>query len=1077
MANGGFEIPVDIKPQVQDSGNTQKFFTDLANQGTTAINKVARAAGQPIKQEVIFEVQDGQMTASIRNTSELLKKMERAQEAAKKKEQAALRATAREEAAFRKKQIQDIERARKAEAKRLAELEKRAQAARAAELKKIQEAVAAGERLLQKEKQVNTEIGKRKALINGAMLAQKGSLSALQADLDLQKLRLNNTRMGTQAYRDQAAVVQKLQTQMNGLTASSKRSGASIVSGFIKAQVAMAALVATMNQFRQVFTDTFDRGGAEQRFRNLTDSAAEYEQAMRLAEIASADFGITQTEATKGLSDLYARLKGVGYGLTEVNTIYRGFNTLAIQAGVAAEDAAGAFFQLSQALGSGKLQGDELRSILERMPQVTQLIASEMGVAAGEIKELGAAGQITSDVIYEAMKSAAEGSADLTAYLTDAQIAMKESKQRAEEMRVALGEALQPAYVAILNSLSDAALLLATAFEKANQYAKNNAEQIAKIVSVGLEVAKIAASVYIVVKAYQAWAKAVALVKSIKAGLLAMTGPVGWGLIAAGAFAAGAAYVGMSKLIDETGEAVNQLKEDGKAALEKTRQEAEKASQSFKGLGDSAKESAVDAKEAFKDMQQSLKQITAEYKTKNDAIKGELELNNARIKTERSLLDLQKQQAQNALDNAKNAQQRQDAAKKIMELKMAEAKLQRQADLAEISAAEKKAALAIEELKIKRQIVKVEMSLAAARGEEVKNYQKALDGLKGAVALAEQQYKRQQAVSKEQRKQVQNTYELNKEAAKLAYKIDRVYKSTKSAASAAGDYAKEMQRAASAAKQTEKTVQSTSRVVARFDVYGNKIKPKNIIDWGSMTISQAQSKLAEINKERNEYKMRKARAKENERRAAIRDEAVNKMEESWGQFLEQSKALNTRMVDGVKQAVEFTKQQEEQLRVQFENMYSISNRREYSMVKFQPRKDDYAYMGFPTAGRRESGGPVSGGSTYTVNERGREGFLSASGRLSEINVPSWGSWRAPSSGEVIPAHVWSEMKAASSAVSSSASRMAAGGASGMVSRVRQSGDVDNSRVTNHVTIQSASPIQAASEVMVAAAKRRRRRFR
>ena len=120
---------------------------------------------------------------------------------------------------------------------------------------------------------------------------------------------------------------------------------------------------------------------------------------------------------------------------------------------------------------------------------------------------------------------------------------------------------------------------------------------------------------------------------------------------------------------------------------------------------------------------------------------------------------------------------------------------------------------------------------------------------------------------------------------------------------------------------------------------------------------------------------------------------------------------------------------------------------------------------------------MSGGSTYTVNERGREGFLSASGRLSEINVPSWGSWRAPSSGEVIPAHVWSEMKAANSAVASSASRLASGGASGMVSRIRQSGDVDNSRVTNHVTIQSASPIQAASEIMVAAAKRRHRRFR
>ena len=54
---------------------------------------------------------------------------------------------------------------------------------------------------------------------------------------------------------------------------------------------------------------------------------------------------------------------------------------------------------------------------------------------------------------------------------------------------------------------------------------------------------------------------------------------------------------------------------------------------------------------------------------------------------------------------------------------------------------------------------------------------------------------------------------------------------------------------------------------------------------------------------------------------------------------------------------------------------------------------------------RALGGPVSGGSTYTVNEAGREAFLSASGRLSMINAPAWGSWTAPSAGLVIPASI------------------------------------------------------------------------
>jgi tape measure domain-containing protein len=70
---------------------------------------------------------------------------------------------------------------------------------------------------------------------------------------------------------------------------------------------------------------------------------------------------------------------------------------------------------------------------------------------------------------------------------------------------------------------------------------------------------------------------------------------------------------------------------------------------------------------------------------------------------------------------------------------------------------------------------------------------------------------------------------------------------------------------------------------------------------------------------------------------------------------------------------------------------------------------------------RWSGGPVSAGSTYTVNELGKEGFLSASGRISEISRPRNSTWRAPSSGTVIPANIWSQIDLPSSRVQASSS--------------------------------------------------------
>ncbi len=129
---------------------------------------------------------------------------------------------------------------------------------------------------------------------------------------------------------------------------------------------------------------------------------------------------------------------------------------------------------------------------------------------------------------------------------------------------------------------------------------------------------------------------------------------------------------------------------------------------------------------------------------------------------------------------------------------------------------------------------------------------------------------------------------------------------------------------------------------------------------------------------------------------------------------------------------------------------------------------------------RASGGPVSGGSAYTVNELGKEAFLSASGALSMINAPAWGTWRAPSSGTVIPAHLTSQLDVPSGGVNinktSNASAASGGGMSmsRMVSAI--AGALGGDTVTNNVTIQSANTTQAASDVMVQLAKLKRLRY-
>lgn len=65
-----------------------------------------------------------------------------------------------------------------------------------------------------------------------------------------------------------------------------------------------------------------------------------------------------------------------------------------------------AVYQLSQAMGAGKLMGDEFRALSENAPIILKYIAREMGVAQGALKELSSEGKITSEIIYNAMMKA-----------------------------------------------------------------------------------------------------------------------------------------------------------------------------------------------------------------------------------------------------------------------------------------------------------------------------------------------------------------------------------------------------------------------------------------------------------------------------------------------------------------------------------------------------------------------------------------------------------------------------------------------------------------------------------------------
>lgn len=77
-------------------------------------------------------------------------------------------------------------------------------------------------------------------------------------------------------------------------------------------------------------------------------------------------------------------------------------------AGASTQEAANAELQLSQALGSGVLRGDELNSIFEQAPNLIQNIADYLDVPIGQIREMAADGELSADVVKAAIFAAAD---------------------------------------------------------------------------------------------------------------------------------------------------------------------------------------------------------------------------------------------------------------------------------------------------------------------------------------------------------------------------------------------------------------------------------------------------------------------------------------------------------------------------------------------------------------------------------------------------------------------------------------------------------------------------------------------
>ena len=256
-----------------------------------------------------------------------------------------------------------------------------------------EEMVAAGQQNTEAFKKLDTQTEKLGATIRGLETQQQTLTQSMKAAE-------NAASVAASAKDEAAAATKRLQEQenmaqsvTNSLTSSVLRLAASYVGiqGLKKAVDLSDTLVSSRARL-----DRMNDG--LQTTKELEDMV--YAASMR----SRGDF-----MDTMGLVSQLGTMAGDAFSSSkEIVQFAEQLNKQLALSGASGASAQAAILQLEQGLASGVLRGDELNSVMEQAPALAKSIADYMQVSVGELREMGSQGQITADIVKNALFSAAE---------------------------------------------------------------------------------------------------------------------------------------------------------------------------------------------------------------------------------------------------------------------------------------------------------------------------------------------------------------------------------------------------------------------------------------------------------------------------------------------------------------------------------------------------------------------------------------------------------------------------------------------------------------------------------------------
>lgn len=249
---------------------------------------------------------------------------------------------------------------------------------------------------------------------------------------------------------------------------------------------------------------------------------------------------------------LYGRLQpsleAIGKSSNDTVKFIETFNKALALTSPSAMESEAAIRQFAQAMGTGALRGDEFTSIMENANGVAQTLAKGLGVSIGALREMAAEGQLTADVVFNALSNQAAE--------VDAQFS---------KLPTTVGDATTVMNNAIMNYVGnlDSATGATTKLANGILYVGRNIETVATVSVVALAAAMAtrlvpaayAAATAMAATATSATAASTALRAATASALAFAATPIG-----AAALAAAGAFAYLTMRTNETEKAIDELR-------------------------------------------------------------------------------------------------------------------------------------------------------------------------------------------------------------------------------------------------------------------------------------------------------------------------------------------------------------------------------------------------------------------------------------------------------------------------------------------------------------------------------------